>query len=53
MNKLFIDVNPIPIKEAMNILGFDVGNTRLPLCTMSNDNIEILKKCIKKLDLRT
>jgi 4-hydroxy-tetrahydrodipicolinate synthase len=52
MTKLFIDVNPIPIKEAMNILGFDVGTTRLPLCTMSNDNIEILEKCIEELDLK-
>ena len=30
-NELFYDVNPIPVKEAMNMLGFDVGPVRLPL----------------------
>ena len=44
MNNLFIEVNPMPIKEAMNILGYNVGNCRLPLCKMENENIEILKK---------
>ena len=34
----------MPIKEAMNILGYNVGNCRLPLCKMENENIEILKK---------
>ncbi|MCQ6963903.1 hypothetical protein PV02_12665, partial [Methanolobus chelungpuianus] len=31
---LFIEVNPIPVKEAMNSLGIDVGPARLPLTTM-------------------
>ena len=44
MNNLFIEVNPMPIKEAMNILGYNVGTCRLPLCKMENENIEILKK---------
>ena len=35
MRALFSDVNPIPIKEAMNYLGFDVGGYRLPLCGMN------------------
>lgn len=34
-NDLFIDVNPIPVKEALNIMGFEVGECRLPLCAMS------------------
>lgn len=44
MSNLFIEVNPMPIKEAMNILGYNVGTCRLPLCKMENENIEILKK---------
>jgi len=31
---LFCDVNPIPVKEAMNLMGMDVGRCRLPLCDM-------------------
>lgn len=34
MQSLFLDVNPIPIKEALNYLGFNVGGLRLPLCKM-------------------
>ncbi len=34
---LFSDVNPIPVKEAMNMMGFDIGQCRLPLCDMSDD----------------
>lgn len=37
INSLFSEVNPIPVKEAMNYLGFDVGGYRLPLCEMSQD----------------
>ena len=29
---LFMDVNPIPVKEALNIMGFKAGECRLPLC---------------------
>ena len=31
MNALFGDVNPIPVKEAMNLIGMNVGKCRLPL----------------------
>ena len=48
MKALFIEVNPIPIKEAMNILGFQVGPTRLPLCAMESKHKKILKKCLEK-----
>lgn len=34
INALFCDVNPIPVKEAMNILGFNAGKCRLPLCEL-------------------
>ena len=45
---LFIETNPIPIKAAMNLAGFDVGNVRLPLTSMSEKNLETLEdKLIK------
>lgn len=34
---MFMDVNPIPVKEALNILGFKAGECRLPLCTMTEE----------------
>ena len=46
-NGLFIDVNPIPVKAAMNLMGFDVGSCRLPLCDTTDANIEALKKMLK------
>ncbi len=44
--KLFIEVNPIPVKTAMNLLGMDVGNLRLPLYEMAPDTLEKLKKSL-------
>ncbi len=41
---LFIEVNPIPVKTAMNLLGFEVGDLRLPLDNMDPANLEILKE---------
>ena len=49
MKNLFIEVNPIPIKFAMNELMFNVGNLRLPLSSISNKNANVLKKEIKKI----
>ena len=43
MNALFSDVNPIPIKEAMNILGLNAGPCRLPLYKMNESAKENLK----------
>ncbi|SHH23422.1 4-hydroxy-tetrahydrodipicolinate synthase [Caloranaerobacter azorensis DSM 13643] len=42
IDALFIETNPIPIKTAMNLLGMDVGELRLPLTTMSEDNLQRL-----------
>lgn len=47
-NNLFIDVNPIPVKEAMNMMGMDVGDCRLPLYRMSDDAREALRKSLAK-----
>lgn len=47
MNTLFIEVNPIPIKAAMNYLDFKVGSCRLPLCDITKSNFNVLKKLLK------
>ena len=44
INNLFIEVNPVPVKTAMNLLGFNAGNLRMPLVEMENANLEKLKK---------
>lgn len=44
IDALFIEVNPIPVKTAMNLLGFEVGNLRLPLAEMDAKNLEVLKQ---------
>ena len=45
---LFCEVNPIPVKTAMNLMGFDVGELRLPLYEMEDKNLEFLKNEMKK-----
>ena len=49
INALFSEVNPIPVKEALNISGYHYGKPRLPLIPMSKGNKEILEKCLKEL----
>ena len=44
VNALFCEVNPIPVKTAMNMMGMEVGPLRMPLCEMEECNKEILKK---------
>ncbi|HAX73710.1 MAG TPA: 4-hydroxy-tetrahydrodipicolinate synthase [Firmicutes bacterium] len=44
IDALFIEVNPIPVKAAMNELGMDVGHVRLPLTELSEDHLVILKQ---------
>ncbi|CAB1251854.1 4-hydroxy-tetrahydrodipicolinate synthase [Clostridium sp. HV4-5-A1G] len=51
MNTMFIETNPIPIKTAMNILGMNVGHLRLPLCSMSEENLKIVKSELKNYGL--
>lgn len=40
---LFSEVNPIPVKAALEILGYDCGGCRLPLCDISRENRELLE----------
>lgn len=48
---LFMDVNPIPVKEALNIMGFKAGECRLPLCSMSDEQIAKLRSAMEPLGL--
>lgn len=50
-NAMFMDVNPIPVKGAMRLMGIDVGPLRLPLCDMTPANTEKLKSVLKKYEL--
>ena len=43
---MFIETNPMPVKEAMNMLGWDVGELRLPLVRMKPENREKLRKVL-------
>lgn len=43
---LFSEVNPIPVKAALNIIGYDFGTPRLPLIEMTNEGKENLKKLL-------
>lgn len=43
---LFSEVNPIPVKAAMNMMGFNVGSLRMPLTEMEDANKEVLRKAM-------
>lgn len=47
-NALFCDVNPIPVKAAMCLMGVDVGRCRMPLSSLGFENTEHLKSVLKK-----
>lgn len=51
MNDLFIEVNPIPVKSAMNMMGLDVGPMRLPLCEMSGEHASALRAALQEAGL--
>lgn len=48
---LFSEVNPIPIKSALNLMGYEVGSPRLPLVPMSCAKEELLKQEMQKLKI--
>ncbi len=51
INDLFMEVNPIPVKEAMNMVGWNAGPCRLPLCEMTDDHKAKMKACLTKHNL--
>jgi 4-hydroxy-tetrahydrodipicolinate synthase len=51
IDALFTEVNPIPIKAAMNLLGMDAGSLRLPLCDISDKNLDTLRRAMDRAGL--
>ncbi|MBQ9580408.1 MAG: 4-hydroxy-tetrahydrodipicolinate synthase [Lachnospiraceae bacterium] len=51
ISALFVEVNPMPVKTAMNLMGMNVGPLRLPMCDMEEKNVEVLKKALKNYGL--
>lgn len=51
INKLFMDVNPIPVKEALDIMGYSVGECRMPLTNLSAKDHEIMVETLKQYNL--
>ena len=46
INDLFMEVNPIPVKEAMNQMGLPSGPCRMPLCDMTDAHKEALHQTL-------
>ena len=51
MNGLFMEVNPIPVKSAMNMMGLNAGPMRLPLCEMSGEHQKALRAMLEEAGL--
>ena len=47
IDSLFCEVNPIPVKTALNLMGKKVGPLRSPMCEMEEKNVERLKKSMQ------
>ena len=47
IDSLFSEVNPIPVKKALNLMGFEVGPLRKPLTEMEEGHTNILKENMK------
>lgn len=51
IDALFCEVNPIPVKHALNLMGMEVGPLRMPLSPMEPQNLDTLKKAMKNYGL--
>ena len=51
LDALSLEVNPIPIKAAMDLAGYGAGQLRLPLCSMSGPHLEALRQAMVKAGL--
>jgi len=51
MDALFMDVNPMPVKAALKLMGIDCGECRLPLTTLSEEALFHLSSVLKKYEL--
>lgn len=53
IGKLFCEVNPIPVKAALNLMGMEVGGLRMPLTQMEPENKKALKEALNKAGIAT
>ena len=51
IDALFCEVNPLPVKTAMNLMGMEAGPLRLPLCEMSEKNLATLRASMERMGL--
>ena len=51
VEQLFCEVNPIPVKKALNLMGFEVGGLRMPLTELTKGNEEKLVKAMKEFGI--
>lgn len=51
MDALFIDVNPMPVKTALDMIGWNCGGCRLPLTSLSRENADFLRSVLKEYKL--
>ena len=51
MNDLFLEVNPIPVKTALNLMGLNAGAMRLPLYEMAPEHLETLRGTLREAGL--
>ena len=52
VNALFSEVNPIPVKKALNLMGLDVGPLRSPMCEMGQENAQKLAEVMKEYGIK-
>lgn len=50
-NALFCEVNPIPVKKALNLMGMEAGTLRMPLTDMDEANVPRLEKAMKEFGI--
>jgi 4-hydroxy-tetrahydrodipicolinate synthase len=50
-NAMFIDTNPVPVKTALNMMGFEMGSVRLPLVSLANKTDARLRKILENYNL--
>ena len=50
-NAMFVEVNPIPVKAACNMIGWNAGPCKMPLCEMTEEHTEYVKSVLKKYGL--
>lgn len=53
IDALFVDVNPIPIKTALDLSGRKMGGLRLPLCDMTSEHLELLRSSMRRMGILT